>query len=371
MRPALFTLPLLLAGVVVLCPRPAAGCAVLPPKDGSTTISSESALIVYDSATKTEHFIRTANFQSTSNEFGFMVPTPTKPELAESSAEVFAALADITKRRTVVQWRAKEFDFGCGLLPMSRADFSHVGSAITPDAARGVRVVEQKKVGDFDAVILKASEPQKLREWLTANGYDARPTLDPWFAEYTKNDWYLTAFKIATDSPAAGGNKLALTSSAVRISFPTERPFYPYREPADMQAVKGARQLRLFVLADERVSGDIGRGDGAKAWAARTEWSNKVPADRLADATAKGKLPAGVGGREWHLTEFNDTASPRPGTDELYLSKAADQSAVERPPLIEWKEYDPWPWLFGSVAVLAAVLLGFMAWKVVRPKAKA
>ncbi len=371
MRPAhlAFAVPVLLAVVLATCPRPAAGCAVLPPKDGTTTISSESALIIYDSATKTEHFIRTASFQSTSNEFGFMVPTPTKPELAEASADVFGALVEVTKRRTVVQRRAKELDFGCGMMPMADAQLSKIGSALS-DSAGGVKVVEQKRVGDFDAVVLQAAEPKTLRDWLTANGYDARPALDPWFEAYTKGQWFITAFKIAADSPAAGGNTLALTA-AVRISFPTERPFYPYREPADMQAVTGQRQLRLFVLSDDRVSGTIGDGDGAKAWAARTEWSNKVPAERMAAVADKGKLPASVGTRVWHLTEFTDPSSPRPGTDELYLTRAADQSNVERPPLVVWEEYDPWPWLFGTIAVLAAVLLGFMVWKAVKPKPKA
>ena len=174
MRPAHITLvvPVLLAAVLAACPRPATGCAILPPKDGTTTISSESALIIYDAATKTEHFIRTASFQSTSADFGFMVPTPTKPELAEASPLVFGDLADVTKRRTVVQKRAKELDFGCGLMPMADAQLAKIGSAL-PDGARGVKVVEQKRVGDYDATVLQAAEPKTLRDWLTANGYDA------------------------------------------------------------------------------------------------------------------------------------------------------------------------------------------------------
>ncbi len=180
MRPAHLALavPLLLAVALAACPRPAVGCAVLPPRDGTTTISSESALIIYDTATKTEHFIRTASFQSTSAEFGFMVPTPTKPELAEASADVFGSLADITKRRTVVQQRAKELMLGCGPMLMSKYE---AGDAAPQAATRGVTVVEQKRVGDFDAVVLQAAEPKTLRDWLTANGYDARPALDPWF----------------------------------------------------------------------------------------------------------------------------------------------------------------------------------------------
>ena len=365
-RPLLLAPLLLLAGGLAVCPRPARGCAIAPPPNGTTSITAESALIVYDAATHTEHFIRTAGFQSTSAEFGFLVPTPTRPELAEASAEVFGELGRITERRTEVRRRAKEPEFGCAL----KSTVFVVGAASPDPAARGGgRVVEQKRVGDFDAAVLQASDPARLRDWLTANGYDARPELVEWFKPYTADGWFLTAFKIAADSPAAGGQTLALTSTAVRISFQTDRPFYPYREPADMQAATGPRSLRLFVLSDARVSGTLGTGgSGGKPWPGRTEWSNRVPADKLASAVSKGKLPEAVGGREWHLTEFLDPSSPRPGTEELYLSDAADQSPVERPPDVVWEEYDPWPWVFGTIAVLALVLRGFGVWRTVRTK---
>lgn len=223
-------------------------------------------------------------------------------------------------------------------------------------------------MGDFDAKVLQASDPTKLRGWLSENGYTAPPALVDWFKPYTANGWYITAFKIAADSPAAGGNTLALTSTAVRISFKTEQPIYPYREPANMQAVGGLRELKLFVLSDSRVSGTIGKGDGTKAWPGKTEWANTVPAGRMADVVAKGTLPESVGGREWHLTEFLDSSSPRPGSDELYFEKSANQSNVEREPIIEWREYDPWPWVFGGIAALALVLLGLRVWKMARAK---
>jgi hypothetical protein len=357
MRIVFFTVPLLLAAILATCPRPAVGCAVVLQKDGSTSIDSELAVIIHDSATKTEHFIRSADFRSTSNNFGFLVPTPTKPELAEASAELFSALIDITKRRTIVEYRAKELKFGC-------AGSSALPSDVRPpvkvagkdsDSVRTVQVVEQKRVGDYDAVVLRATDPLKLRVWLTTNGYDTRPELDEWFAEYTKNDWYLTAFKISSDRLTNAGNKLAVSSPTVRISFQTDRPFYPYREPADMRTNRSSRKLQLFVLSDSRVSGTV----GDKPWDADTEWSNKINAEQVAKVVNSGQLPESVGNRAWHLTELLDFSSPRQGTAELYFGTAADQSNVERTPLVIHKEYDPWPWVFGCIAVLAAVLLGF------------
>src|SRR5207237_170781 len=60
-------------------------------------IAEEEALIIWDPATKTEHFIRRAAFRSTARQFGFLVPTPTKPELSEVDDSIFDTLADVIR----------------------------------------------------------------------------------------------------------------------------------------------------------------------------------------------------------------------------------------------------------------------------------
>src|SRR5580692_3138180 len=78
-----------LAGMLSLCafpqptPAPVSACAVAPPRNGHVSIADETAIIVWDAATKTEHFIRRASFQTASKDFGFIVPTPSKPMLTE------------------------------------------------------------------------------------------------------------------------------------------------------------------------------------------------------------------------------------------------------------------------------------------------
>lgn len=376
MSRSLTLVPLALVAALVAVPPRTHGCAVVPRPGGQIGISSENALIVYDSATKTEHFIRTASFTaSASADFGFLVPTPSKPELHEASPDVFAALAEITKPRTVVERRPRPINFGCLLGESKVAEFSTVGAAF-PAPKADVSVVERKRVGAFDAAVLQADDPKKLREWLATNGYDARPQLEEWFQAYTATGWFLTAFKIAADDGQTPAGAKTVNNSAVRISFQTDTPFYPYREPADARgetAAQTSRTLRLFVLSDSRVSGTIGKGDGATPFPGRTVWANKAEAGRLSATASSGKLPESLGQRDWHLTEFEDRSSPRPGTDEVYFAAAADQSAVERPPHVIVEYYDPplWPYFVTMVGCPVLLLIGgLLLWRAVAKRGR-
>jgi hypothetical protein len=160
----------------------------------------------------------------------------------------------------------------------------------------------------------------------------------------------------------------------VRISFKTDTPFYPYREPEDARTgpTNGAsRSLRVFVLSDSRVMGMIGKGDQPTPFPGRTVWSNQITADQLAAAEKAGKLPEQAGGRYLYLTEFEDRSSPRPGTDEVYFTAAADQSAVERPPNVIVEYYDPplWPYYFLMVGgPVLAFLAAMILWRTVTKK---
>src|SRR5262252_1646567 len=78
-------------------------CAPVMREGGRVAIASESALIVYDEKTKTEHFIRRGTFDTRVPYFGFLVPTPTKPEIEAVPDDVFTMLGDWTKPKVVTQ----------------------------------------------------------------------------------------------------------------------------------------------------------------------------------------------------------------------------------------------------------------------------
>ncbi|MBC8143356.1 MAG: hypothetical protein H7Y38_18165, partial [Armatimonadetes bacterium] len=68
---------------------PVAACMPIPGGNEPVSIAAEEAVIAYDAATKTERFIRKADFDPAAKEFAFLVPTPGKPTLSLSDNELF------------------------------------------------------------------------------------------------------------------------------------------------------------------------------------------------------------------------------------------------------------------------------------------
>jgi hypothetical protein len=78
----------------------APACCPVPPAGKPVVNADQTVIIIWDAATKTEHFIRRASFQSEANDFGFLVPTPSRPELQESGNEALPFLQKLTEPET-------------------------------------------------------------------------------------------------------------------------------------------------------------------------------------------------------------------------------------------------------------------------------
>jgi hypothetical protein len=357
-----------LAGGVALLPvRRSPGCAVAPPPGQWAAAYAETAVVIWDAPAQVEHFTREASFTGTSADFGFLVPTPGRPTLAPATWPVGDRLVRVTAPRTEVRKRLAEF----GCMPQTKVASAGAPKAVPPMADR-VQVVERTRVGGFDAAVLKATDADALRDWLGRNGYASRPALRGWLGDTVGDGWHLTAFKVAADP--AGATALG-SLTPVRLTFPTGQPMYPYKEPADA-APPGSppsRLLRLFVLAPVRMEATAGLGIGAAAmgnWQFRTVWAGPIDAPTFAEAaTACGLSAAEVSslaGRPWVLTEFEDTASPRPAGFDLGFRPSADPSPVERPPVIVYEDMH-WPYAAGGAAVVVGLPpAAWLVWRGVR-----
>src|SRR5262245_48721442 len=89
-----------LVGTAVACCLATAAveaCCPAPPRGKPVVNADQTVIILWDAATKTQHFIRKASFKSDADDFGFLVPTPSQPELEESGNEAFPYLLKVTE----------------------------------------------------------------------------------------------------------------------------------------------------------------------------------------------------------------------------------------------------------------------------------
>lgn len=315
----------------------AAACAPAPPEGQEVRIAEEEAIILWDPATRTEHFIRKARFQSTSRAFGFLVPTPTTPQLGEVSDSAFWSMADRIKpevryeRETKLRISPLMLE-ACNSTMMSKGGDMETSGAPTASA---VRVIATAHVAGFDATTLEADDAGALAAWLDARGFATTPALTAWLARYVSQKWQLTAFVVATDERDPRP-QYELATRAVRMSFQTDRPFYPYREPGAEAAPAtpsrepegpGSRILRVHFLSTERHAATL----AGAPWSARVPFAAPIGAP-LAEL-------AGLGDHLRHATVFVDESYPRRGIDEVYFAPSADRAEV-RPPVIVIQEPD-------------------------------
>ena len=311
---------LVLLFALVIDVRTSDACATAPPQGGHVQIAEEEALIVWDPASKTETFIRRAAFRSTARKFGFLVPTPTTPELSEVSDNVFQALSDAT--RPPVEYRAEaQYKLGSILFETCMGGMKKSDTGAVPVSA--VRVLQTANVAGFNATTVEADNAQALTDWLGQNGFAVTPQLTTWLERYVTEKWKMTAFVVGTEGDDQAAS-YEVATRAVRMTFPAERPFYPYREPELEMSVEtnaklappDGRMLRVYFVSDARYAATL----ADKPWSAKVLQAQKL-------ATYSDELKAVVGAQPY-MTAFVDESSPRRGIEELYFAPSADKADV-------------------------------------------
>jgi hypothetical protein len=307
-------------------PHPAPACCPAPPSGKPVLNADQTVIILWDEATKTEHFIRRASFKAEADDFGFLVPTPSQPELSESGDTAFPALQKLTEPE-VKRMSMPSAPVGCGCAGAKPA----AKSASAPPA---VRVLQEKDVAGYKAVVLEADSAEDLVKWLKDNGYAFSPEVQAWARPYVEGKWKITALKVA--KPKEDEKQKNVSAAALRMSFKTDRPLFPYREPDPEGSVKtlgvDKRLLRIYFLAEARYQGSL----KGISWTGFAAWAGKVNADDRKKVLDLLKLPEKTGPADWWLTEFEDDWPYRVAPSDLYFARNANQSEVRRPPIIEY-----------------------------------
>jgi len=295
-------------GLLAMTSGSASACITLGRASSTIGVDQEKAIIIWNARTQTEHFIRQAQFRTDTHDFGFLVPTPSVPSLKAADPNVFSTIED-------------------KIFPRNRATLSMSGAVAgaLPVGSQRIEIFSRQNVAGYEATVLKAKDVGALNTWLLKNGYQHGSSLNAWLKPYISQGWAITAFKVKRTEGRLNGAKL----SPVRMTFHTDTPFYPYREPAaapEPGLSPAPRLLRVFYIWTGEAAGTLGHN--AK-WPARAIWSNTLTGISTGNTPLTGQIARKVGLRSsdipknaW-LTVFDDHSSPRPATADLYFHSSA------------------------------------------------
>jgi hypothetical protein len=334
--------------------RPASACAPVSLQNTPVVNADQTVIMIWDAKSRTQHFIRQASFQSKGDDLGFLVPTPTQPELEEAGDSAFAKLAELTAPE-VRRVRRPHFSVGC-------SSTATLESGALSGAAHSVQVLQEKRVAGLEAVVLKASSSDALVGWLREHGYAYSPEVAAWAEPYLADGWKITALKVVKDEANKASSTVA--ASALRISFRTSRPLFPYREP-DMRAFAAdlgvkKRLLRIYFLAERRYQGDLTPDE---PWTGQVVWAGKVSAKDRAALLGQLRLPPTTEPQDWYLTEFEDQWPYRPAPADVYFRPSGKQDDVRRPPQLQFVRAAPTDVTVFALAMALVVPAASRRWR--------
>ena len=137
------------------------------------------------------------DYAGAAEEFSWVVPVPSLPEVGVSSNRVFGVM----KERAGIRFElSMTYDGNCMYPPMS-AESGGVRGDATSNADDGVTVVTQSQVGPYDYAILQATDTLALFDWLAANDYIIPATAAPLVESYVLmgDEMHFVAFKLQKD----------------------------------------------------------------------------------------------------------------------------------------------------------------------------
>lgn len=172
------------------------------------------------------------DYAGAAGRFGWVVPVPSKPEVALAEPGTWNDVVDGHGRLQEQFWQAWRTEHadskGCA------------GSYFrTPPTPPGVEAHLAKTIGAYGITVLSSTEPNALGGWLVTNGFRAPVGIEDILASYVREKWFFVAVKVILEPTAT----VSLTPLAIR--FATERLVYPVRLGAGN---RGTTRLVLYTL---------------------------------------------------------------------------------------------------------------------------
>ena len=179
--------------------RQAEACGCFTPPDPSVPIVQAGERIVFEmkDGLVTSHI--QIQYSGAAEQFGWLLPLPSIPELKVGTDELFNAVVNATQPQYLLN---PEFRGNCGFgggfgagAPGSQGDSAGGGgredNAPPPDV-----LVIQDSVGPYEYAVLRADSKQPMLDWLNTNGYFVPTGTDDAVDAYIRPNAYFLALKL-------------------------------------------------------------------------------------------------------------------------------------------------------------------------------
>lgn len=205
--------------------------AFLSPSDTNVRPDGLQVMISYDEKEKEEKMLISVGYdvnQGDVEEFGWIMPFPSKPKVEEADEEVFK---EARKETEIKETLLEKFEAANN----SIANFGYIGTndgliegMLEEEGAYDmqnsltkstVSVVDEIEVGIYDMAIIQAKKSKDILDWANENGFVLKWEKTGLIEKYIENDWYFVLAKIKEEE----GNATQTTL----FTFETEEPIYP------------------------------------------------------------------------------------------------------------------------------------------------
>jgi hypothetical protein len=251
-----------MAAVGALAPGVAeSACCYFSAKDADVLQPAQKAFITWDAKSQAETFTVQPRFEGNAQDFGMVIPTPSRPKLDEMPRDFFKELAvyTILKKREQPRSKLLPYDFDRAKGGGKDGSYRDKDKKNEKEGKRpnSVVVLEAGVVGSLDYKILSASRADDLYAWLKANKYKYagdEATLN----FYVKKKWFFTVMKI--DTMQMKKNKDGSYTGEVtptRFQFKSEKLVYPLK--ITQLSVKDKTEALFYVQTERKVDlpGDL------------------------------------------------------------------------------------------------------------------
>lgn len=294
---------------------------ILPPDYYPVYETSQKALIVYKD--NKEDLVISISFSGKATDFGWVVPFPNKPEISKVDSSIFRKLSTATepKQNLLEKLRGEDYSYSMyGVMELAAPAKDAAGETT-------VEVIEEESIGIFDYAILKAEDPEDLKEWMEENSYnlptgsededdyyypyessDVLTQTEAWsealpiFQDYIDDDWFFVTVKVSNKFQESTGVETQLEEGAVdplRFSFDTTDMIYPMKLTS---LSRRSVDVLLYIIDDHKVwasnyISDYCSSDGETCSHFDTQYASKINKEDIEEMTKE------IGKGSWYTPD--------------------------------------------------------------------